>query len=401
MISLEEAKVRLFASAKLLEPERVPLLNALGRISAADLDSKIDLPAFDNSAMDGYAVRTEDLKNASESNPVDLKLVGRIGAGEKFGGVISPGNCLRIFTGSVLPDGADAVVMQEDTWAENGRVRFVEGVRPLENVRLCGEDIRSGTRVLETGDRITSTRLSLLAATGHAQILVRKLPKIALIATGDELAEPGETLPYGKIYESNRILLSGLLQSLGVTADIRPLTRDTLETTIQSLHGAFEENDVVITTGGVSVGEFDFVKEAFTKIGGRIDHWKVAIRPGKPFVFGEFASKFLFGLPGNPVSALVTFLTLVRPALLQMMGARNVDLPIARGFLAGTIFNAGDRRHFVRCRWEDGKVFAQGKQASHLIGALGSANCLVDVPPATRLEDGTSVICQLWELPGA
>src|SRR5687768_7781681 len=216
MISLEEAKEQLFASVQPLEKIEVPLHEALGRFGAETVVSLIDLPRFDNSAMDGYAVRTDDLKSASEGNPIELKVIGRIGAGEKFGGVVSPGTCLRLFTGSVLPEGADAVVMQEDVRAENGHVRFLESVKPLENVRLRGEDIRSGTKLIEAGERLSATRLALLAATGHASAAVRKQPRVALIATGDELVEPGDALGEGKIYESNRTLLSGLLGPMGI-----------------------------------------------------------------------------------------------------------------------------------------------------------------------------------------
>jgi molybdopterin molybdotransferase len=401
MISLEEAKERLFASIKPAVVERVPLQEAIGRFSAELALSKIDLPSFDNSAMDGYAVRSEDLKDASEGNPIKLKLVGRIGAGEIFGEIIGPGTCLRLFTGSLLPPGADAVVMQEDVWAENGMARFTESVKPFANVRLSGEDFQTGTKLVEPGERLTATRIALLAATGHASAAVRELPRVALLATGDELIEPGEMSGAGKIYESNRILLAGLLRSTGITPTIVPLVRDDLNATIKALKTAFAHHAIVITTGGVSVGEFDFVKDAFTRIGGKIDHWKVAIRPGKPFVFGTRESSFFFGLPGNPVSALVTFLVLVRPALLRMLGAHDAELPRLNGVLDGTISNPGDRRHFVRCRWESGKITVLGRQASHMLGALGAANCLVDVPPATLWESGISVTAQLWELPTA
>ena len=401
MISLEEARERLFVSITPLEPERVPLLEALGRYCAESIHSRIDLPRFDNSAMDGYAVRCDDLKSATQERPVELKLVGRIGAGEVFGGTIPPGTCLRLFTGSVLPSGADAVVMQEDVRVENGIFRFFESVKPFENVRLAGEDIREGTRITTEEDKLTAARLSLLAATGYAEVAVRKLPRVAVIATGDELVEPGEPLAAGKIYESNRALVTSLLRSLGIPATVLPILRDDFEKTTAGLKEAFSNHDVVITTGGVSVGEFDFVKDAFSKLGGVIDHWKVAIRPGKPFVFGKVQSKFLFGLPGNPVSALVTFLALVRPALLKMMGARKTELPQVAGELAEAVANPGDRRHFVRCAWSGGKLKSAGRQASHMIGSLGEANCLIDVPPGTRLEAGTKVSAYLWELPSA
>jgi molybdopterin molybdotransferase len=399
MISLEEAKERLFGAITPLGVERVALHQAQNRYCAEVISSKIDLPLFDNSAMDGYAVRSEDLKTASEATPIELKLIGKIGAGEIFNGVVSAGTSLRLFTGSVLPAGADAVVMQEDVSAEKGLLRFVESVKPFENVRLSGEDIRAGTPLIETGARLSATRLALLAATGHKDVLVRKQPQVALIATGDELTEPGDALTHGKIYESNRTLLHALLAPVAIRPAIIPLVRDDLDTTISVLKDAFAEQDAVITTGGVSVGEFDFVKEAFNRIGGVIDHWKIAIRPGKPFVFGKLGSKLLFGLPGNPVSALVTFLVLVRPALLKMQGAEQCELPRVPAELTTEINNPGDRRHFVRARFEEGKVALLGRQASHMLGSIGAANCLVDVPPGTQLQRGAMVDAQLWELP--
>ena len=399
MLSLEEARERLSQSIAPLPVESVPLLEALGRCCAAPLRARVDLPPFDNSAMDGYALRSDDVKSASQTNPVCLDLLGRIGAGKPSTTQVAPGTCLRLFTGSVLPEGADAVVMQEEVTVENGKIRFVESVKPFENVRLFGEDIRAGSELIRAGDRVTATRLALLGATGQAEIPVHKLPRIALLATGDELLEPGQPLSPGKIYESNRALLAGLLKPMIPQPAICPLVPDDLAKTSAALESAFARHDAVITTGGVSVGEFDFVKEAFIRLGGVIDHWKVAIRPGKPFVFGRLGAKLLFGLPGNPVSALVTFLVLVRPALMKMAGARHVELPRVSGELLDPILNPGDRRHFVRCRWDAGKLRVSGRQASHLLGALSSANCLVDAPPASRFEPGTVLAAQLWDLP--
>jgi molybdopterin molybdotransferase len=401
VFSLETAKERLLASISLLPVERAPLLEAVGRFAAESAAALVDLPGFDNSAMDGYAVRSEDLKNASAASPVLLKLMGRIGAGEILSTAVSPGECVRIFTGSALPRGADAVVMQEDVTVEGGSIRFVEPVKPFENIRLRGEDIRAGTAIVESGHRINPATASILAATGHAGVLVRRRAQVALLSTGSELLEAGAERSGGKIYESNRTLLAALLAELHCAPAILPLVPDDLKRTVMAIENAFSANDFVITTGGVSVGEFDFVKDAFVQLGGRIEFWKIAIRPGKPFVFGTLGDKFLFGLPGNPVSAFVTFLILVRPALLKAMGARNVELPRVQAELSEAISNRGDRRHFVRARWEDGRIRVAGPQSSHMISALGRANCLVEVPPQAQLKAGTLVTAQLWELPEA
>lgn len=396
MISVEEAKERILSSVAPLAPVRVPLPEAWGRYVAESISAPIDLPVFDNSAMDGYAVRSADLRAASESSPIELRLIGRIGAGERFSQTVTNGTCVRIFTGSVLPDGADAVIMQEDVTVKGGSICFVEPAKPFANVRLCGEDVRKGTVLAEPGDRMTATRSGLLGAAGVDHLRVHGVPKVALLATGDELMEAGELLRDGKIYESNRVLLAGLLREAGISASVFPIVPDDLGETERVLRTAFAGDEVVITTGGVSVGEFDFVKAAFQKLGGVIDHWKVAIRPGKPFVYGQWNEKILFGLPGNPVSALVTFLILVRPALLKLSGARAVELSSLTGELTAAVSNRGDRRHFMRAHFEEGKVTVLGPQSSHMLGSLGDANCLLEVPPGSSLESGAAVRVQVW-----
>jgi molybdopterin molybdotransferase len=399
MLSLEEAKSRILAALPVLPLEELHLASALGRFLAADISSPIDLPPFDNSAMDGYAVRSEDLKKASAENPVSLKLTGKIGAGESGElAALHGGESVRLFTGSPLPPGADAVVMQEDVRTEKDNVVFIESVRPFENVRLKGEDVRKGSLVLSRGSRLNATRRSLVAACGLSAVPVRKQAAIALIATGNELREPGEIISPGQIYESNRTLIGGLLDSIA-SVHTFPIVPDDLKKTTAVLQHAFSTADLVITTGGVSVGEFDFLKDAFVHLGGKIDLWRIAIRPGKPFVFGTLGGKHLFGLPGNPVSALVTFLVLVRPAILKMSGASNIELPTVEGELAEDLVNDGDRRHFMRVRWEMGRIHRGGPQASHRIANLAEANGLVDVPPETRLLKGSKVFAQLWDLP--
>jgi len=399
MISLEDAKERILAAIPPLPAGPARIEAALGRICAAPAAAAVDLPPFDNSAMDGYAVRSEELRNASASGRVSLRQVGRIGAGESFPGGLAAGQCLRLFTGSPLPRGADAVVMQEDVLAEGGVIQFSEPAKPFENIRLQGEDVRAGEVLAEPGDRLDSSRLALLAAAGCSSLSVFPRPALALLATGSELREPGSfDSPLGpaEIFESNRLLLAGLIAEAGGRALPLPIVRDDLAATVERLREAFAAADAVITTGGVSVGEFDFVKEAFARLGGVIEIWKIAMRPGKPFVFGRLGGKFLFGLPGNPMSALVTFLLLVRPAILRMQGARRVDLPQLEAVLAEPILNRGDRRHFVRVHWENGIARPAGPQASHRVSSLALANGLVDAPPGSRLEAGTKISVQIW-----
>jgi molybdopterin molybdotransferase len=400
MISVEDACARILAAVQPLSPIDLALRQAYNSYAAADLFAKVDLPGFDNSAMDGYAVRFADLKTASAESPVILQCIARIAAGEHLSSPISAGQCARVFTGSMMPEGADAVVMQEDVvLADGGGIRFVEAAKPLENVRLRGEDVRKGSKIVSAGEKLTAARLGLLAASGHASASVHRGCRVALLATGSELSEPGVELRPGGIYESNRTMLGAFLAPLKCGIDDHPIVRDDLQSTIAALRTAFGSADLVVSSGGVSVGEYDFVKQAFQALGGSVDLWQIAMRPGKPFTFGQVNGKFLFGLPGNPVSAFVTFLLLVRPAILKMHGARNYGQAMIEGELAESIVNRGDRRHFVRVRFENGKIYPAGGQKSHMIGSLSQANALLDVAPGAELKAASRAKVILWELP--
>ena len=397
MLDLETALARLLESLPPPKAERVALTESAGCFLAEKIISPLDLPAFDNSAMDGYAVRAADVRGARADSPATLKLAAKISAGELFTGELLTGECARIFTGAPLPRGADAVVMQEDTRADGEVVSFLDGAATGENVRRCGEDVKRGETLAEAGDEISPGRIALLAATGFATVPVGRRASVALIATGSELREPGRPLLPGQIYESNRAMLSPLITQCGGLATVFPLVPDTLDATRTALQSGFSASDIVVTSGGVSVGELDFVKAAFESLGGELQFWKVAMRPGKPFVFGRLGEKFLFGLPGNPVSAFVTFLMLVRPAILRWQGAKNVSLPTHTAVLGESISNSGDRRHFVRVRASaDGKIFSAGKQASHALFSLSAAEGLLDVPPQTTFTDGSRVNVLRW-----
>lgn len=401
MLTLEEAQEQIFAAlSPLLEVEKVSVAAASGRVLAVDVLAVVDLPGFDNSAMDGYAVRAADVAGASLEKPAVLRLIGRVAAGEVFTGEVAMGECVRLFTGSPLPRGADAVVMQEDTRADAARqneMLICDAAKPWEHVRLRGEDVKRGEIILRAGDCVSFAQLNLLAASGVIEMSVARRSVIGLLATGSELREVGSPLAPGQIYESNRMMLAAALRQIGAEPRVYPIVSDTLEATSAALARAFGECDAVITSGGVSVGEFDFVKAAFEQLGGAMNFWKVAVKPGKPFVFGQLNGKPLFGLPGNPVSALVTFLLLVRPALLKMHGARAVELPAHPGVLSEPLVNRGDRRHFIRVKVEpDGQVRSAGMQASHALGALAVANGLVDVPAQTTLPAGSTVRVLRW-----
>jgi molybdopterin molybdotransferase len=402
MLELEQALEQILGAVPIPVPEPVALGPAQGRVVAKDVVSAVDLPPFDNSSMDGYAVRAEDVAVARPDKPVPLRLAGRVPAGEIFSGEVARGSCVRLFTGSPLPSGADAVVMQEDTRSDAcqpATVQILESAKPWENVRLRGEDIKRGSKLVAAGERLTAARLALLSATGVTTVTVGRQPRAALLATGSELRERGEALEPGQIYESNRIGLAALLRSIGALADPLPLVADALGATRSALEQAFSDHDVVVTSGGVSVGEMDFLKPAFEAAGGELAFWKVAIRPGRPFVFGRWpGGKLLFGLPGNPVSAFVTALLLVRPALLRWQGARDTALPVQLGRLAEPLPNFGPRRHFARVTVDaSGRVASAGPQGSHIMSSLAAANGLVDVPPRTTLAGDALVPVLRWE----
>jgi molybdopterin molybdotransferase len=399
MLELEDALKVILEAIPSPDSESIALGEAAGRILAERVCAPMDLPAFDNSAMDGFAVRSSDLVSANANNPVRLRIIGKIAAGETFSGEVRAGSCVRLFTGSALPRGADAVVMQEDAQVESpAEIIVCEPVKAGENLRSRGEDVRKGNALGEVGDRIGPGPLGLFAAAGIARVKVGSRPGAGLLATGSELKEAGQTLEPGQIYESNRLMLAHLVRRAGALVRIFPLVPDSLGATRQSLERAFSECDVVISSGGASVGELDFIKQGFADAGGDLQFWKVAIRPGRPFVFGRWKGKLLFGLPGNPVSALVTFLLLVRPALLRWQGARDVSLPTHPGVLAEPLANPGNRRHFMRVRADSaGKVYSSGAQASHMLSSLALANGLVDVPPNTTLPMGHNVEVIRWE----
>ncbi len=396
MLQLEDARNRILSEIKPGPAEPTPLNEAFLRVAAETVRAGIDLPSFDNSAMDGYAVQSRDIAGASAESPRSLVLQGTVAAGGVFAGKLQPGYCIRIFTGSPLPEGADAVVMQEDTRAslENpSTVTFLDTAKPWENIRLRGGDIRRDSIAIAPGETVTAGKLALLGALGVRELLTARRPIVAVMATGSELKEPGASLEPGQIFESNRLALAAMISSAGGIPRIFPLVEDQMAKTVAALEQGLAECDLLVTSGGVSVGEFDFVKSAWEKLGGELGFWKVAMQPGKPFVFGRRGDKFLFGLPGNPVSAAVTFLVLVRPAVRRWLGAIDLDVRRLRGTLAEPLVNRGDRRHFMRVVLSsEGEVRSAGVQSSHALNSWSRANGLVEAPPKTNLPEGSQVL---------
>lgn len=387
MITEEQALERILANVRPLAPRTVRLIAARDQFSAADVLAQVALPRFDNSAMDGYAVVASACK---EGKP--QRLTGEQPAGVDRGLRVEPGEAVRVFTGAPIPSGADAVVMQEDVRAEGEQIFVNTNVEPGEFIRRRGCDLTEGQKIVEAGTRIRPQTLALLAAQGFAEVKVGGTVRAAIISTGDELVRPGERLGPGQIFESNSFLMRALAEKSGATvAEVRhcPDEAGSIEAALRN--GI--EDEVLIILGGVSVGERDLVKPALNAIGAQTDLWRVAVKPGKPFLFGRAENCAIFGLPGNPVSAFVTFLLFVRPAILQLMGARRDQLALPRltALLEVEITNEGERPHYVRGQLNEGRFTPVGRQESHALYGLSRANALLRVPPRKTFRVGATV----------
>jgi molybdopterin molybdotransferase len=343
MLTAAELLQELLSRARALDKtETIELSEGYNRILAAGLTSYVSVPPLDNTAMDGYAVRSKDCRLPD----AELKVTQRIAAGQ-LGKALHKGEAARIFTGAPIPPYADAIVKQEDTSLDGDMVTIYKVPHPGDHIRRAGEDICPGTNVLTTGTRLKGAELGLAASIGCTKAKVVRRLKVAMFSTGDELAEPGHAIKPGQIYNSNRATLAGLLTGLGVKVIDLGVVKDTREATLAALEKAAEQAHVIITTGGVSVGEEDHVKAAVEQLG-RIDIWKVAMKPGKPVVYGRIGNADFIGLPGNPVSAFATFCLFARPFLLKRMGASQV---LYRAFPVRAAFDwpkPGGRREFLR-----------------------------------------------------
>lgn len=392
MISLEQAQESILGAIPSPDIEYISPTAARDRVLALDIRATLNLPAFDNSAMDGFAVRSQETLGATSESPITLRDLGISAAGDATAPDVQAGTCVRIFTGAPIPHGADAVVMQEDTRQVGDQVHILDSVRAWENVRFKGEDIRSGNVVLTAGRRLNSAALGLIAALGINTLQVGRRPRLTILATGDELKDSNEPLAEGQIYESNRLMISAMLEAAGALCQYMAIVPDDPLATENALAQALDSSDAVVTTGGVSVGERDHIKSAFCRLGGQLHLWRVAIKPGKPFAFGQLGGKLLFALPGNPVSAFVTGLLLVRPAVLRFQGAHQVHLPRFNAAAGERFENRGDRRHFVRVLINnEHRVVSAGTQAAHFMGSLALAEGLVDLGPGTTIQPGETL----------
>jgi molybdopterin molybdotransferase len=401
-ISVEDARDMLFARCARLGVESVPILDALGRVLAADAVSDVDVAPFDNSAMDGYALRAADVAGASEDAPIELEVLEHVGAGAWPERAVGTGQSSRIMTGAPMPEGADSVVMVEYTTplagdgGAGGRVGIGRAVTEGENVRRRAEEVSTGDVVLAAGDVLGAAAVGLLAATGHETIDVYRRPRVAVLSTGDELVEVSEKPGPGKIRNSNSYSIAAQVRLAGGVPERYGIVPDELEATREAIGRAVEETDFVVASGGVSVGDFDFVKPVLEELGD-MDFCKVAMRPGNPQTMGSIRGVPFFGLPGNPTSTYVGFEIFVRPALRLMQGFSTLDRPVVKAVLAHDVKKRPDRRYYLRARLdrdESGRFVAQlsGRQSSALLTAAHKGNCLLVLPEGVdRFDEGTDV----------
>ena len=380
------------------QSESVAIRDALGRVLAQDIVPAINVPAHDNSAMDGYAVRFSDLGNGDAA----LTEVGTAYAGRVFGSSVGAGQCVRIMTGAVMPVGTDTVVIQEITRKEGGKVVIPAGQKAKQNVRYAGEDLKAGVPVLRSGKLVRSADLGLIASLGIGSVQVKRRLRVAFFATGDELASIGQPLKEGEVYDSNRYTLFGMLSALGVELADMGVVRDDPALLEKAFRSAAEKADVVITTGGVSVGEADFTRELMAKLG-EVLFWKIAMRPGRPMAFGRVGNAFLFGLPGNPVAVMVTFYQFVRDALLHLSG-RTDDyvLPLLKVPAAAPLRKVPGRTEYQRgILFREGgewKVKTTGQQGSGVLRSMSEANCFIVLEHERgKVEAGEPVSVQLMD----
>ena len=391
MISESDAREKILGTVQSLPPRKMSILQALDCFAAEDYFARLPLPAFDNSAMDGYAVIASDCKPGRR-----LRVVGEQPAGVDRKLSVSAGEALRIFTGAPLPKEADAIVMQEDVTREGDEIVVNVDVPPGEFIRRRGCDLGEGQKIVGKGDKIRGTTQALLASQGFTDLNIGGEACAAIISTGDELAEPGEKLQPGQIYDSNSVLLQSLLKGCGALVASAQHCRDDAGS-LRKIFQFVAKYDILIVTGGVSVGEHDLVQATLRDLGAKIDIWRVAIKPGKPFLFGQLGNCFVFGLPGNPVSAFITFLQFVRPAILKMMGAHDLELPTITAKLTVDLINESERAHYLRGKLEKGSFAPIGRQESHALFGLSQSNALLRVERGESLKTDQTVSVQVWE----
>jgi molybdopterin molybdotransferase len=383
MLTIDEAVRTILDSVAPLGTEPVGLTDAYGRILGEVIIADSDVPFSDNSAMDGYAVRAENVSGASEKSPVTLEVIGEAPAGTLFEEKIVSGTAVRIMTGATVPRGADAVVMVEYTEAKDGRAIIKTSARAGENIRRAGEDIKKGSLLFSPGLAISAADIGVIASAGRASVKAGKRPVVGIISTGDEIVEPGMPAGAGKVRNSNSYTLYSLCLAAGAAPRYLGIIPDRRAELESAFRGAAQSCDAVLTSGGVSAGDYDFVKDLLQEIGD-INFWKVAMKPGKPIAFGRIGNTPLFGLPGNPVSVMVGFEMFVRPALRKMMGAAELFRPHAAARLEHEVKEKTSRTKILRgiATRSDGGITVRttGGQGSGILMSMVLANCFIIMP---------------------
>ena len=400
MISVEEALDKVLSYVEVLETEAVPILEAMGQVLAGDIASRIDIPPLDNSAMDGYAVRAGDTQGASGQSPRLLRVIDTVIAGSISQQEVTPGTAIRIMTGAPVPGGADSVIRFEDTdedrrqGSDTGEIGILCEVNPGKNIRRAGEDITRGAIALRKGTVLRPAEVGVLASLGMSTVEVIRRPVVAVLATGNELVDIDQPLPAGKIYNSNTYSVASLVRRYGGIPRILGIALDSEASLLDKL-GQGLDADMLITSGGVSAGDYDMVKDVLASEG-EITFWTVRMKPGKPLAFGTFRGVAKngnpkrvphLGLPGNPVSSMVTFELFARPAMLKMMGKKNLAKPVVEAVLEEPAVNTDGRRLYIRAivTRHDGQYYASltGPQGSGILTSMSLANGLVIVPEDT------------------
>ena len=418
MISVDEALERILSYFERLEPEERPVPDALGQVLAEDVESTLDIPPLDNTAMDGYAVRAADTEGASEANPVRLRISGELAAGYIFDGEVTPGSAVRIMTGAPIPRGADAVVPFEETdesttgsdrefgtfEKSTSEVGILKAARLGANIRRAGEDVGRGVLVLPQGTVLRPAQIGVLASLGRATVRVIRRPLVAILSTGDELLQPGQPVEPGKIYDSNAYSVAAMVRESGGIPRTLGIATDTVDALTAKI-GEGLDADMLITSAGVSRGDYDVVKEVLAKEGD-IDFWTVRMKPGKPLAFGAFPAGDRrvphIGLPGNPVSSMITFELFGRPAIFKMLGKGGWQRPTVRAVAEERIVNTDGRRVYARAivSQRDGRYYASltGPQGSGILTSMAQANALAVVPEeVAAVEVGDEVECLLLD----
>ena len=401
MIPVQEALDKILSKIQFKGVEKIPLDQALGRVMAEDVVSRINNPPLDNSAMDGYALIAGDIQSATPENPVKLEMVEEIAAGYTAKGTLKPGQTMRIMTGAPIPPGADAVLMQEDTQKDGDSILCLDRADVEENIRRAGEDIKIGESVLKKGTTLSPAHIGMLAVIGRSQIAVSQRPTVSILSTGDEILELDESPQGPQIFNSNGHMLAAQIKSAGGIPIYLGIAKDTEKDLMEKFEWALKA-DIVVSSGGVSVGDYDLVKSTLQKMGQDMLFWKVAMKPGKPLAFGRIGKTPIFGLPGNPVSSFVSFEQFVRPSLRKVLGCSDLSHKTVQAKLTRTITKKPGRLHFLSSivSWADGEytVTPAGEQGSGILKSAANANGLLIFPlEAEEIKQGQEVAVQLLE----